>query len=281
MKMRFGIFLIVLAGWMVAISPARATTMVSMSLEQLTQASSDIVQGTVVNQVSGWNSAHTQIFTVTTVAVSQRFKGNAGSTLEIQQLGGTVGNRRVYVPGDISLQPQQTYVLFLEPVPASTRYRVVGMTQGAYRIYQDATTHEDRVILPAFSHLQTEIQSIVASNPTGTIPLAGLHKYVAHIVDTGIQIPHGLALSVSITSTESRGAGRVQVYGKTTSDLFPNPKLVIPAGTEVEGHAVLSNSMWTINWDELNVRGVHAQISGTTQESDGSLRGKSLVLNVR
>jgi hypothetical protein len=155
------------------------------------------------------------------------------------------------------------------------------MTQGAYRIYQDATTHQDRVILPSFSRLQAQLQSIGAANPPGTLPLEGFHKYVATIVEAGIQVPHGLALSVAIVSTESRGAGRMHVYGKTTTALFPDQSLVIPAGTEVEGEAVLLSAVWTIHWDELNVRGVHAPISATSQESEGSLRGRSIVLRVR
>jgi hypothetical protein len=281
MKIRAWIFVTVLAGGMMAISPARASTVVSMSLDQLTQAASDIVQAHVVNQVSRWNDAHTQVLTITTMAVSQVFKGNASSTVEVEQLGGTLGNMRVFVPGDISFQPQGEYVLFLEPAPESSRYRVVGMTQGAYRVYQDATTHQDRVILPSISQLQIQNQLVSAVNPAGTLPLEGFHKYVATIVDARIQVPHGLALSVAIISTESRGAGRMHVYGRTTTDLFPNKSLVIPAGTEVEGEAVLSSAMWTINWDELNVRGVHAQISATNQESEGSLRGRSLVLKVR
>jgi hypothetical protein len=73
----------------------------------------------------------------------------------------------------------------------------------------------------------------------------------------------------------------MHVYGHTTSDLFPNKNLVIPAGTEVEGEAVLSGGTWTIHWDEVNVRGVHAQISATSEEPAGSLRGRSVVLNVR
>jgi hypothetical protein len=201
--------------------------------------------------------------------------------VEIEQLGGTVGNMRVFVPGDITFQPQGEYVLFLEPAPESSRYRLVGMTQGAYRVYQDATTHQDRVIVPSFPQLQMQIQAISAANPAGTLPLDVFHKYVTTIVDAGIQIPHGLALSVAIVSTESRGAGRMHVYWKTTTDLFPNKSLVIPAGTEVEGEAVRSSAMWTINWDELNVRGVHAQISAANQESEGSLQGRSLVLKVR
>ena len=281
MKMRVWISVTVLAGWMMAIPPGRASTVVSLSLYQLTQASSDIVQGQVVNQVSGWNDAHTQILTITTMSVSQVFKGKASSRVEIQQMGGTIGNMRVFVPGDITFQPQEEYVLFLEPAPASSRYRLVGMTQGAYRVYQDATTHQERVILPAFSQLTTQLQSIGAMNPVGTLPLDRFHKYVANLANAPIQIPHGLSLPVAVISTESRGAGRMHVYGETTADLFPNKSLVIPAGTGVEGDAALSNAMWTIHWDELNVRGVHAQISATNQESEGSLRGRSLVLKVR
>jgi hypothetical protein len=281
MKMRAWISITALAAWMVAVSPARASTVVSLSLDQLTQASSDIVQARVVNQASSWNDGHTQVLTITTVAVLQTFKGHTSSTVEIQQMGGTIGNMRVFVPGDITFQPQEEYVLFLEPAPESSRYRLVGMTQGAYRVYQDATTHQERVILPAFSQLTTQLQSIGAMNPAGTLPLDGFHKYVAARANAPIQIPHGLALSVAVISTESRGAGRLHVYGKTTADLFPNKNLAIPAGTEVEGNAILSSAMWTIHWDELNVRGVHAPISATSQESEGSLRGRSLVLNVR
>ncbi len=279
MKMRVLVLAIVLVGVMMAISPARATTMVSMSMEQLTQASSDIVQAHVVTQVSAWNATHTQIVTITTLAVSQTLKGSASSTIQVRQLGGTVGNMTVFIPGDIALRPQAEYVLFLEPADSSN-YRVVGMTQGAYPVYQDATTREARVALPLN---QGQIQSIVGGggNPAGTVPLIGFQKYVTALASAPIQIPHGLSMPVSIASTESRGAGRMHVYAKTTSQLFPNRNLVIPQGTEVEGEAVLTAGTWTIHWDELSVRGVHADISATSQESQGSLRGKNEILNVR
>lgn len=269
-----------LAGWMMAVSPARASTIVSMSLDQLTQASSDIVQGRVVDQVSRWNDAHTQIVTLTTLAVSQTFKGNAPSSLQVEQMGGTVGNIRAYVPGDVALQPQTEYILFLEPQPGSSAYRMVGLTQGAYHVYQDATTEEQRVILP-LGRVLVANQMMGDGNPAGTVALRGFHKYVANLVGAGIQIPHGLTLPVTVASAESRGVGRLHVYGRTSADLFPNKNLAIPAGSEVEGEAVLAGGTWTIHWDEVNVRGVHAQISATNQEAEGSLRGKFMILNVR
>jgi len=279
MKMRALVLATVLASAMAAIPPARATTMVSMSMEQLTQASSEIVQARVVNQACAWNASHTQIVTITSFAVSQSLKGNASSTLQVQQLGGTVDHVTQSFMGDVSFRPQGEYILFLEAAGGST-YHVVGMSQGAYPVYRDATSHDERVVLPAS---QAPIQGLVngGGNPAGTVPLGGFHKYVATLVNAGIQIPHGLSLPVSIAYTESRGVGRLHVYGKTTTQLFPNKNVVIPAGTEVEGEAVLAGGSWTIHWEEVNIRGVHAEISATSNESEGSLRGRYVILNVR
>jgi hypothetical protein len=279
MKMKVLVLATVLVGALGSISPARATSMVSMSMEQLTQASSDIVQASVVGQVSEWNATHTQIVTITTLAVSQSLKGNASSTIQVRELGGTVGQVTQSIMGDVSFRPQGEYVLFLEPDNGSD-YHVVGLSQGAYPIYADAASHDERVVLPLS---QASIQGLVSGggNPAGTVPLVGFHKYVSTIVGAGIQIPHGLSLPVSIAYTESRGSGRAHVYGKTTAQLFPNKTVVIPAGTEVEGEAVLRGASWTIHWDEVNIRGVHAEIFATSNEFVGSLRGRNVILNVR
>jgi len=279
MKIRVLVLAAVLLGALGSISPARATSMVSMSMEQLAQASSDIVQARVVGQVSGWNATHTQIVIVTTLAVSQSLKGNASSTIQVRQLGGTVGPVTQTIMGDVSLRAQGVYVLFLEPDNVSD-YHVVGLSQGAYPVYEDAASHDERVVLPLS---QASLQGVVSGggNPAGTVPLAGFHKYVSTIVSAGIQIPHGLSLPVSIAYTEARGSGRAHVYGKTTAQLFPSKTVVIPAGTEVEGDAVFSGGSWTIHWDEVNIRGVHAEISATNNESVGSLRGRNVILNVR
>ena len=279
MKFRVLVLAAILVGAQGSISTVRATSMVSMSMEQLTQASSDIVQARVVGQVSEWNATHTQIVTVTTLAISQSLKGNVSSTIQVRQLGGTVGPVTQTIMGDVSLRAQGEYVLFLEP-DSNSDYHVVGMSQGAYPVYEDAASHDERVVLPLS---QASIQSLVSGggNPAGTVPLVGFHKYVASIVSAGVQIPHGLRLPVSIAYTESRGSGRAHVFGKTTAQLFPSKTVVIPAGTEVEGDAVLSGGSWTIHWDEVNIRGVHAEISATNNESVGSLRGRNVILNVR
>src|SRR5712692_5436265 len=80
---------------------AGATTLVRLSLEQLTEASSAIVRGRVVSQESRWNPHHTRIVTFTTLAVAETMKGAPGSTVVVEQLGGTVGNIRVHVSGTV------------------------------------------------------------------------------------------------------------------------------------------------------------------------------------
>ena len=277
MKMRVWVLATVMAA--AAVSAARATTMVSLSMDQLTQASSDIVRARVVNQSSEWNASHTQIVTITTMGVSETLKGNAPSTIQIRQLGGRVGNMMVVIPGDITFRPQREYILFLEPARDAT-YNVVGMSQGAYPVYEDAVSHDARVILP---RSQAGIQNAMGSGgyPPGSVPLYGFNKYVATLVNSRIQIPRGLAIPVSIASTESRGAGRLHVYGRTTAQLFPNAHLAIPAGTEVEGEAMRSGRSWMIHWDDVSVRGVHAAISAVSEESLGSLRGRSVMVKVR
>ena len=279
MKLRGLVLVAVGVGVVIPLPLARSTTMVSMSMEQLTQASSDIVQARVVNRECRWNATHTQIVTVTTLAVSQRLKGNASSTVKVRQLGGTVGNMSVSVPGDVAFRPQSQYVLFLEPVDGFD-YRVVGMTQGAYPVYLDAVSKQQRVVMNVNLAQMRGIAN-GDENPTGSVPLLGFRKYVTTLVNAGIQIPHGLTIPLAITYAEANGSGYLYVYGKTTAQLFPNAKVVIPMGTEVEGEAVKIAGNWTIHWEELSVRGVHAQISAINRESEGSLRGRNVILNVR
>ena len=109
----------------------------------------------------------------------------------------------MYVPGDVSLQPQAEYILFLEPQPQSSNFRMVGLTQGVYHVYQDASTQ--RHGHPAASHILVQNTVIGDGNPSGTVPLQGFHKFVAQLVSAGVQdTPHGLKMNVTVASAESR-----------------------------------------------------------------------------
>jgi hypothetical protein len=160
---------------------------------------------------------------------------------------------------------------------------VVGMVQGALRIYRDAVTHQQRVILPLgkITHLARK-GAATTSIQGPTIPLNEFRQQIASSLQAPIVIPSGASLPVSVVSTESLGVGRLHVIGRTTSDIFPSPSVVVPAGSPIEGAAQRVGDIWAIHWNEVTIRTMRVPIAATSQESaGGSLRGKPVLAKVR
>jgi hypothetical protein len=265
-----GFLVLALSAW------ASATTLVRMSLAQLSQAATTVVRGAVVSQVSRWNADHTRIFTLTTIAVSESLKGHPASTIVIQQPGGTVGHIRVLVPGTIRFRPAAQYVLFLENGPQG-RYLPVGMVQGAYRLYSGRAGNE-RVTLPLGSLALGQKSQMMGPSPT----LGEFHAAVTDVLSAPIIIPRGTAIPVVIDHTEFQGVGRFSLEGHTIMDLFPGPGVVIPAGSPVEGLAEKVGQHWEIFWNDVSIRGVSVRINaGSKQPTGVNLRGRSMIARVR
>jgi hypothetical protein len=275
MKARILALSMILAAVWVA-TPARATTLVRMSLSQLSQASSTIVRAHVVGQEAQWNSTHTRIMTYTTLQLDEALKGQSPSTLIIEQPGGTVGNFHVHVPGAVHLRPQAEYILFLEPAGKTQTFRMVGMMQGAFRIRRKGKG--SRVILPLGTLRTGSGTQTLTQSPS----LGEFQATVSGVLRTPIIIPRGTLMPVVIKSAQFHGAGQVSVTARTTSDLFPSKAVVIPAGSEVQGIAQRIGKNWKIYWNSVSVRGRRAKIAGTNQVPEGeSLEGSTLEVNVR
>ena len=267
-----------LAGYY-SVSTALSTTLVRLSLEQMSQASTAIVRGRVVSQETLWNPQHTEIITSTAIEVEDVFKGQPSSTLIVEQLGGTIGNLHEYVAGTVHFRPQASYLLFLEPAGEdSTLYRVVGMAQGAYRIYQDAITHEERVVRP----LGNVFYAAAAKPSEGTAPLKQFDQEVTAALRAPLVIPAGTALAVRVETAPSRGVGRLALLARTTSEVYPSPTLVIPVGSEVQGTAERVAGVWRIHWTDVSIRGRRVPIAAASKEpARESLGGKLFVVTVR
>jgi hypothetical protein len=268
---------------------ARATTLVRMSLEQLSHAAGEIVRGHVVSQETRWNETNTQIVTLTTIFVDQRIKGRAPAAVVVEQPGGTLGNIRSRVAGTVRFHAGGDYLLFLEPAKADpSRRLLVGMMQGAYRIYRDASTNEERVIQPLSKYVPqapdqaAEPAEPAAEPPPGaeTMSLNQFRQQLSAAVAAPLMIPKGTSIPLVIETTEFEGVGRMHVMGRTTADLFPNSKTVIPAGSYVEGNAQRWQGVWKIYWSQLSVRGATIAISATSEEFSEGLRGRSMMLRV-
>jgi hypothetical protein len=266
---------------------ADTPTVVRLSLDQLSQAASDIVRGHVVGQETRWNETNTQSVTLTTIAVNQRLKGRAPGTVVVEQSGGRVGNSGSGVAGTVPFHLGEDYVLFLEPTRANpSRRLVVGTMQGAYRIYRDPSTNEERVIQPLSKPVERDQVNgptePIVEPPAGreTISLTQFRQQLSTAIAAPLVIPKGTSIPLVIETTEFEGVGRMHVLGRTTADLFPNSKTVIPAGTQVEGNAQKWQGAWKIYWNQVSVRGVSIAISATSEEFSEGLRGRSIMVRV-
>jgi hypothetical protein len=128
--------------WMAAVllfvsTPASATLMRAHSVESLTRAASLVVRGRVLGSAAAWNEAHNRIYTHTEIrleAVWHSADASPGDTVVVRTLGGVVDGIGQRVSGVPRFEPGSDVVLFLTDLPRGAGYRVVGLSQGAFRV---------------------------------------------------------------------------------------------------------------------------------------------------
>ena len=125
---------------MLAAATCRATTVIPMSVEQLTRAASDVVEGSALRSWTAWNPQHTILYTFTEFAVAQRLKGNAPQTVVVKQMGGHADGVIQRVAGLRYFQDGESALLFLRPSAARDgSHVIVGMMQGNFRVWTAAS----------------------------------------------------------------------------------------------------------------------------------------------
>jgi hypothetical protein len=122
----------------------QATQIKYRSARQLGDQSQVVVRGTVIGVRSYWNEQHTKIFTETTIAADETYKGRAGAVVKLTQLGGTVDDVKVTVSGALHWREGEEVLVFLEPYVGDT-YHVSGFSQGKFTIERDAATQRELV----------------------------------------------------------------------------------------------------------------------------------------
>jgi hypothetical protein len=118
-----------------------ATSLVNgMSMEEMTQGSAAIVVGNCVETRSQWNDG--RLFTLATISVMERIKGDSSDNVTVVLPGGIDSNRRFPVAMTYAGAPQiskdEKVFLFLTPedeIPDS--YAVMGFAQGKFSIVSD------------------------------------------------------------------------------------------------------------------------------------------------
>ncbi|HYQ88132.1 MAG TPA: hypothetical protein VEU09_00725 [Candidatus Binatia bacterium] len=134
---RFKLFLVVAVAALalVGAQAAFATSVLKLSLQELTKKSDSIVMARVDDAVASWDAGHKEIYTYITLSVLQGVKGNKGATtITLRQLGGTVGNIASVVPGMPSFRKGEEVVVFLTQKDAAGYPWVMGLEQGKYSV---------------------------------------------------------------------------------------------------------------------------------------------------
>ena len=114
---------------------ASATTVVPMSVEELTKAASEVIEAHAVRSWSSWNAQHTLIYTYTTFEVTKSLKGATAESVTVKQVGGSADGYTQKVSGVRQFQEGEDALLFLRPsVARDGTLVVVGLMQGNFRV---------------------------------------------------------------------------------------------------------------------------------------------------
>lgn len=119
-----------------ALRQTSATIVLYLTLEELVQRADLIVIGRCEEKRSDWGVGGEKIYTYVKLAPEQCLKGNpCPSVVEIRQLGGSVGDIALSVPGTPRFHKNERVILFLSRSTAFF-YQVIGLSQGKFSIFR-------------------------------------------------------------------------------------------------------------------------------------------------
>jgi hypothetical protein len=116
---------------------ASGTTLIRRSTEELTVLSEAVVEGRVQSIEAKWHEEHRFVYTYVTIAVDEIHKGRIeGSTVVLQELGGSANGITATVPSTPEFALGERVIVFLDVV--NGYYRCHGFAQGKFHVEQTA-----------------------------------------------------------------------------------------------------------------------------------------------
>ena len=212
--------------------PARATTAVLLSDEQLITTSRVILLGEVRSVSTQMDYEKQSIYSYVRVAVTEVIKGDLrGEMVVIKQLGGTFNNQTSVVFGAPDYAVGQRLLLFLNTAKDGT-LRIAHLFQGKYDVTNDPATGKVRVRRDLSGKA---LQLLGQQDGAGFTNSAALGKFLNRVRDT-------LATHREVvTANDSR-------HLDTPIIEVPPDYLAVPDGTgqalEVTPHYVLFSARW-------------------------------------
>jgi hypothetical protein len=130
-RKRTAILIALLAWWG---SLASGTSLVRMSVADMTRISSAVVRARCMANETGWQGG--EIWTVTTFSVEETWKGATAIQIRVRLPGGSTGGLTSTIAGVPRFMPGEDVVLFLE-AKGKGEFSVVSWMQGTFRVWRD------------------------------------------------------------------------------------------------------------------------------------------------
>lgn len=142
--------------WLTLVAPRPAPAQDALTLDDLVSRAPTIVVATVTARRADWESygASRLIITTVTLDVEQTLKGSAPRTLQIEVMGGTIGDETQRVSHVPEFRVRERDVLFLNGHPHSAS-PLVGSDQGRFRVVNESASGVARVVTAGFQPLRS------------------------------------------------------------------------------------------------------------------------------
>jgi hypothetical protein len=168
---------------------ARATMMVEVPFDRLVRESDAIVHGRVIRNGSRLeiDANGAQPHTSTVLEVFEPLKGSVGARLFVDEIGGTVQGRSMWIDGTPRYRQGEECVVFLRALPDGT-FRTHAMAQGHFEVRPGVPGVAPRVVrdtsaigFASWAHEVMEIQP----GAVASMPLDAFLAYVREVVGGG------------------------------------------------------------------------------------------------
>jgi hypothetical protein len=130
----------VLTWALIGLSTAGATSVSTLSLEELTDRSEVIVTGKINRSWADWDTEHKYIWTHYELGVSSALKGAPDATVILSEPGGLVGIQGMNIAGAVGYQAGEAVLVFLQRMP-NGYLRTTGWGQGKYAVDKAGRLH--------------------------------------------------------------------------------------------------------------------------------------------
>jgi len=215
-----------------------------MSLADLINKASTILQGKVSKVEPHWNKDQTMIYTSVTVSVGSYLKGgNAARDVTIEVPGGTVGEISLWVSDTPVFEEGQEVILFLR----EEYFQIVGWFQGKFTVVDDVVVEKGIPVDQFTGHIKTFMESSAPPTevssarpePSRRAPEKGFIKTLEEFFLSLL----GLSEKETDTDTKYRGATATlaaETCPPTMSDFYGGIKW--PGSCPTMGYEIYENT---------------------------------------